>query len=139
MMALMVAGSLLSGIPSASARDDRVGSAGHSKMPEPLLTESITDLDGLDANEVELDGNAFGGRSAAAATVWQSSLEAEWRALERLGLALEVGLSGATGSPSSSSPPSSDWTTTTQPNRTDQYASGGWRWRRPKRSSVTRK
>ena len=101
MMALMVAGSLLSGIPSASARDDRVGSAGHSKMPEPLLTESITDLDGLDANEVELDGNAFGGRSAAAATVWQSSLEAEWRALERLGLALEVGLSGATGSPSS--------------------------------------
>src|SRR6266851_5717317 len=59
-----------------------------AKMPEPLLTESITDLDGSEAVEVE------------------------WRALERLGLALDLGvgrvLDGA-ASPVMSVRPAASW------------------------------
>lgn len=70
------------------------------KLPEPLLGESITDLDAPGAGELELDLTAHllaprAGREGG----WGLSLEAEWRALDRLGLALEVGLAGEAGGP----------------------------------------
>ena len=67
-----------------------------AKMPEPQLTESITDLDGARAGKVEV----------------------EWRALERLGLALDLGvgrvLDGAT-SPAISVRPAANWVLTHSP------------------------
>jgi hypothetical protein len=74
-------------------------SPARSKMPEPLLGESITDLDGAKAGEVEIDLNGMTLRRATTGGAWSSSLEAEWRALERLGLGLEVGFGGPLGSP----------------------------------------
>ena len=63
-----------------------------ARMPEPLLTESITDLDGALAGEVEIDVSASVLRGTTGPGQWQSSVEVEWRALERLGLALELGV-----------------------------------------------
>jgi hypothetical protein len=66
------------------------------KMPEPLLTESITDIDGDEAGELEVDITGMLSRTAGASR-WLSALELEWRALPRLGLALEVDLDGPVG------------------------------------------
>ncbi len=86
-----------------------------AKMPEPLLTESITDLDGSGAGEVEVDVNGSALRRTTAVRQWQSSVEVEWRALERLGLALDLGvgrvLDGAT-SPVLSVRPAASWVLT---------------------------
>src|SRR6267378_2224151 len=68
-----------------------------AKMPEPLLTESITDLDDERAGEVEVDVNGSAFRRTSAVRQWQSSVEVEWRALERLGLALDLGVGRALG------------------------------------------
>jgi len=67
-------------------------------MPEPLITESITDLDGDQAGELELDLDGLLGTRRDASADWQGALEVEWRALERLGLSLELDLGGALGS-----------------------------------------
>lgn len=86
---------LLGLVPSARAQGfSRHQSWYATKLPEPLLGESITDLDGTKAGELELDLTglhlpAKGARLGAQ----RASLEAEWRATERLGLAVEVGLS----------------------------------------------
>ncbi len=57
-------------------------------MPEPLLGESITDLDGTEAGELEVDVT---GLSRRPGDLWTGELEVEWRALTRLGLSLEAG------------------------------------------------
>jgi hypothetical protein len=41
-------------------------------MPEPLLGESITDLDGANAGEVEIDLNGMALRRATTAGAWSS-------------------------------------------------------------------
>jgi len=56
-------------------------------MPEPLLGESITDIDNAQAGEFELDATGLFRRPG---DLWNSGLEIEWRALPRLGLALEA-------------------------------------------------
>src|SRR4051812_42505740 len=61
---------------------------GRHPMPEPLLAESVTDIDSSEAGELELDVSAA--RTSPGRT-WLAAAEVEWRALERLGLALEVG------------------------------------------------
>ena len=63
-------------------------------MPEPLITESITDLDGTTAGEVEVDLDGLLGTRRDASGDWQGSVEIEWRAIERLGLSLELDLGG---------------------------------------------
>ncbi len=46
-----------------------------AKMPEPLLTESITDLDGSEAGEVEVDVNgSVLRRTRTGVRQWQSSV-----------------------------------------------------------------
>jgi hypothetical protein len=63
------------------------GGAGRLEhMPEPLVAESLTDIDGEEAGEVEIDMTALGARR-----MWSSSVEIEWRALARLGLGVEAG------------------------------------------------
>ena len=86
-----------------------------AKMPEPLLTESITDLDDERAGEVEVDVNGSAFRRTSAVRQWQSSVEVEWRALERLGLALDLGVGRALGqatSPVMSVRPAASWVLT---------------------------
>jgi len=89
-----------------------VASPARARMPEPLLTESITDLDGARAGEVEIDVNGSAIRRRTGVRQWQSSVEVEWRALERLGLSLDLGvgrvLDGA-ASPVVSVHPAASW------------------------------
>jgi hypothetical protein len=67
-------------------------------MPEPLIGETITDIDGVEAGELEVDlaGIAQPARNGGAGA-WSGALEMEWRATSRLGLGLEVGLRGPLG------------------------------------------
>ena len=59
-------------------------------MPEPILTESVTDLDAVEGGETEYALNV---QTLAAlrggARARQASVEAEWRATQHLGLRLE--------------------------------------------------
>lgn len=63
-------------------------------VPEPLVGESITDIDAAQAGEVEVDLDAaILTRTRNSRTgSWSSSIEAEWRANEKLGLAAELQL-----------------------------------------------
>src|SRR2546421_4566537 len=56
-----------------------------ARMPEPLLTESITDLDGALAGEVEIDVSASVLRGTNGPGQWQSSVEVEWRGVGGVG------------------------------------------------------
>ena len=59
---------------------------GPRKMPEPLIGESVTDLDGTEAGELEVDAT---GLVHPPDGFWSSGVEVEWRALPRLGISLE--------------------------------------------------
>ena len=59
-------------------------------LAEPLFTETVTDIDGYEAGEVEFDVN--GSESVArrgGARLFQTSIEIEWKVWSRLGLRLE--------------------------------------------------
>lgn len=58
-------------------------------MPEPLLGETLTDLNSDEAGELELEGTGvvlLPGEGDS--PEWAGALEAEWRVTERLGLGL---------------------------------------------------
>ena len=59
-------------------------------LPEPLLTETVTDLDGTEAGELEIAVNAsqLVSRRGGFRNL-QTSVEAEWLALRRLGFRFE--------------------------------------------------
>jgi hypothetical protein len=62
-------------------------------MPEPILTESVTDIDGQQAGEVELSAAGGSLRSRTGGGLLSSmTLEAEWLVTSRLGLRLEPGV-----------------------------------------------
>ena len=76
---------------STDARgDDDDAKRAHVPMPEPIFTETVTDLDGDDAGEVEIEANLslFRARRGGAYD-WTTSAEIEWLATRRLGLRLE--------------------------------------------------
>jgi hypothetical protein len=83
------------GPPVRAEEETTLPSPLRGKMPEPLLTESITDLDGTRAGDVEIDVSTSALRRETGAGQWQSSVEVEWRALERLGLALDLAVGRA--------------------------------------------
>jgi hypothetical protein len=58
-------------------------------MPEPVLAESITDVDATQAGELEIDaiGATFQGARGAAGA-WATTVESEWRATDRLGVSV---------------------------------------------------
>jgi len=65
-------------------------------MPEPLIGESITDIDRSEAGELEIDFTTSAWRTTTPGlNLWSSSIEVEWGATKHLGLALDF--SGATG------------------------------------------
>jgi hypothetical protein len=90
-IAAVLAAAALLATGSASAE------AGRGRMPEPLLGESLTDLDGREAGELELDVTGLGLRRSGGGALWRGALEAEWRATERFGLGLDVGLASPGG------------------------------------------
>jgi hypothetical protein len=63
--------------------------AHQGEMPEPILVESITDLDSREAGELELE---LATSTLAKSGAWAARLEAEWRFTGHLGLMLEAGL-----------------------------------------------
>lgn len=63
----------------------------HRPMPEPLIAESVTDIDGDSQGELEFDlTSAFAHSRQSGANSGSIQAEAEWRATRRLGLSLEV-------------------------------------------------
>lgn len=59
-------------------------------IPEPLLAETVTDIDGTEAGEIELEANGSAQRArSGGASAIDGSLELEWLATRRLGLRLE--------------------------------------------------
>ena len=63
--------------------------AHEGEMPEPILVESVTDLDAHEAGELELELLTS---TLTRDGAWSARLEAEWRVTGRLGLMLEAGL-----------------------------------------------
>jgi hypothetical protein len=65
-------------------------------MPEPIFTESVTDLDGYDAGELEFEVNGFDFRALRGGALdLQASAEAEWLVTRRLGVRLEPFVAGS--------------------------------------------
>lgn len=65
-------------------------------LAEPIFTETVTDIDGYEPGEVELDVN--GSESVArrgGARLYQTSVEVEWKVWKRLGLRLEPSFASA--------------------------------------------
>jgi hypothetical protein len=59
-------------------------------MPEPIFSETVTDLDGADAGELEVEGNGSMFRSrVGGGYAFDTSLQVEWLATRHLGLRLE--------------------------------------------------
>jgi hypothetical protein len=68
------------------AKDDEA----RPPIPEPLLAETVTDVDGAEAGEFEVEANGVSMRSRKGGAYTESaSVEAEWLATRRLGLRLE--------------------------------------------------
>lgn len=72
-------------------------------IPEPLLTETVTDIDGAEAGEVEIEANGSSLRALhGGAYAVDGSLEVEWLVTRRLGVRVEPTLSrDADGAPAS--------------------------------------
>jgi len=61
------------------------------RMPEPLISESLTDIDGLESGELEFDATVNTLRSTDLKSGGNGqAIEAEWRATDRLGLGAEA-------------------------------------------------
>jgi hypothetical protein len=72
-----------------SARADNLDEA-RSPMPEPIVEETTTDIDGRDVGELEYEANAVWLRSrVAGAFDLQLSAEVEWLIVRRFGVKLE--------------------------------------------------
>jgi hypothetical protein len=88
----------------ANEPDDDIDRA---PLPEPILTETVTDIDGNEAGEVEFEanGSVFRARRGGGYGL-DASLEAEWIVHPRFGVRLEPTL--AVDRDSALSPPSTD-------------------------------
>src|SRR5216684_1877339 len=85
---------LLCSSSGVAAPTERAERRKFGAMPEPVLGESITDIDGSEAGEVEVDLTGVVGR-AGGAKLWQGSVEIESRVTDRLGLEIEIGYARA--------------------------------------------
>jgi hypothetical protein len=74
-------------------------------MPEPLIGESITDIDRSEAGELEIDFTVVARRTRLPTlNVATGAIELEWGVTRHLGLAFEVGVSKGLGPDSASVP-----------------------------------
>jgi hypothetical protein len=72
---------------------DGVSGERRPPLPEPLIAESITNIDGTQAGELEFDVEALLLRHSTGETTSGLGVEAEWRATRHLGLAVEAAVS----------------------------------------------
>jgi hypothetical protein len=73
-----------------AADDDGDAKRAHVPLPEPIFTETVTDIDGDEAGEVEFEANGSILRSRrGGAYGLDASLEAEWIVHRRLGVRFE--------------------------------------------------
>ena len=71
---------------------------GKTPMPEPLIGESVTDLDRSEAGELEIDFTVVARRTRLPTlSVGSGAIELEWGVTRDLGLAVEVGISKGLG------------------------------------------
>jgi hypothetical protein len=96
-----LAGAILATAARTAAAADEPSPSGvpptdRPPLPEPIFTESTTDIDGYEPGEIEFDAN---GATMAArrggARVLQATFEVEWKIWSRLGVRLEPGFSRA--------------------------------------------
>lgn len=88
LLCFVLLSSALAATPPSSVEDKRrLG-----PMPEPVLGESVTDIDGTRAGELEIDLTALGGHLDGDSS-WGGGVAIEMRVLDWLGLEAEVGYS----------------------------------------------
>jgi hypothetical protein len=82
-------------LPAIAAFVGRHANAGETTLAEPIIEENITDVDGTEIGTLEVDvtGAALASR-ASRKGLYRSSLEAEWRPLDRLGVGAELAATG---------------------------------------------
>ena len=78
---------------ASRVRASEAGKAGGGRppLPEPLVGESITNIEGAEAGELEFDVDAAWLRSSGGGSSKGLSVETEWRVTDRLGVMLEAG------------------------------------------------
>jgi hypothetical protein len=74
---------------------DGVSEERRPPLPEPLIAESITNIDDTEAGELEFDVEALLLRHSSGETASGLGVEAEWRATRHLGLAVEAAVTRA--------------------------------------------
>jgi hypothetical protein len=75
---------------SADDDDEEESARPHVPLPEPIFTETVTDIDGNEAGEIEFEANASDFRARrGGAYALDTSIEAEWIVHPRLGLRIE--------------------------------------------------
>lgn len=81
---------LAASMAASAALADEPDQASRTPVPEPIFTETVTDIDGNEPGEVEFEANGSVFRSLhGGAYAVDTSIEAEWIALSRLGLRVE--------------------------------------------------
>jgi hypothetical protein len=92
-------------LPALAALAARHAHAGETTLAEPIIEENITDVDGTEIGTLEFDVTGAALASRASRTgLYRSSLEAEWRPLDRLGLGAELATNGTLDGASPLSP-----------------------------------
>jgi hypothetical protein len=91
-MRVLVAGAV-SMLAEASARGSG-GAEPRAPMPEPLVFETATDIDGLEAGELEVDALGSMLRDRDLGSAWNGVLSGELKATSRLGIEAELGGGG---------------------------------------------
>lgn len=77
-------------VVTSPARADDDDARVRPPLPEPILTETVTDVDGAEAGEVEVEVNASALRARReGAYLYQGSVELEWLVTRRFGLRIE--------------------------------------------------
>lgn len=85
---------------AATAVSDAAPLAHEARIVEPVIEETVTDIDGDRAGDVEADVNAsLLYRTRDAARAWTTAAEVEWRVTTRLGVALDLGFAGGAAAP----------------------------------------
>lgn len=76
----------------------RAHAQGRMRTPEPLVGETVTDIDGDEPGEVEADlSGLLLGRANGGAAVWVAGAEIEARVSRRLGVEIELSMNGGFG------------------------------------------
>jgi hypothetical protein len=77
-------------VVSSSAAADEPDERQYAPIPEPIFTETVTDIDGSERGEVELEANGAVLRALrGGAYALDASVEVEWIVLPRLGVRIE--------------------------------------------------